>query len=115
MTRDDNGRQHVPLAVAAATVHQQLVGTTVVGAGGVSPVLDDTAHALASIVPVYVVDGNGGKPRPLAATELLKGKFSEGASRFAVPGGPTYTAISVVRQDMRDALVILKKAGVRLR
>jgi hypothetical protein len=78
----------------------------------VSAHMDEAAHALAKVIPVYVIDG-GAVPRQLTASEVMGGTFSRGATRFTVRGGMVFSTITVTRHDMRDALSILKKAGIR--
>ena len=115
MVRDDLGRQHIALSVAAGIVYEQTGSKSFTSddVAGLSHALNQAAHALANVVSIYVMDGKG-QPRTLTAAELMTGQFTRGATRFSVDGR-SFSAISVTRRDMRDALVILKKAGLRLR
>jgi hypothetical protein len=105
----------VPLAVAAALAYRQIAGATAspVNVTPLSEILDDVAHALANVVPLYVQDDAGSEPRQLAPVELLQAQFKHGATVLALKDGRQLRGVSVRRFDLMQAVTILKRAHVR--
>jgi hypothetical protein len=115
--REQRGKEHLPLPVAAATVYHQLVGTTAAirDSSDLDEALNRAAVALSKVVPLYVLDRPSMMPRQITPTELIHGVFTRAATRFTVRDGTVYRLVTVRRHDMRDAVTILKRACVRLK
>jgi hypothetical protein len=113
---NQRSEQHLDLAMAAATVHIRTRGVPPDPARPTEmhSVLNDVAHAIAMVVPVYVADDDGGIPKELDASELLGGEFSRGAQMFTTKSGKGLRGLTVRRCDMEFAITILKPlAGLR--
>lgn len=116
MDRASRDAQYVSLPTAAAVVLFRLTGTQVEGgrSGHTKAVLNDVAHAMANIVPIYVPDPVTGM-KPLPPVDLIKGKFGGGARVFLLNDGTEFASLSVQRRDMVSAIAILQSAKVRFR
>lgn len=109
------GDQHLALSTAAAVVYHQIAGTTVDSdsAQDVDHVLNQVAHAIANVAPIYTADRPSGTPRQLAPIELIHCRFEGGATVLTTGFGVEYKHLSIRRDDMRTAIAILKGAGIR--
>jgi len=70
-------------------------------------VLNDVAHAISCVVPVYALDSTS-SPNVLAQTDLIDGKFDRGAMTFRTKDGRELKHLTVQRGDMRVAISVLK-------
>lgn len=107
--------QHVGLPTACAVVYSHVSGQPPDARQPVAmqSILNDVARALASLVPIYVLDAHSGRPKPLAAGELLEGRFAHGAHVFITQSGAEVRGLSVQRADLWSAIAILKSTGIR--
>ena len=117
MERGKRGLQHLGLPTACAVVYAHITGVTPDprASAEMHAILDDVAHALSNLVPIYVKDEESGMPRELAPIELIQGRFSRGAHVFTAKNGRELRGLSVQRRDMLSALEILKSAHVSFR
>lgn len=99
----------VPLHVAASVVHQQLSGSLQEADERYAAVLNSTALALSHVADIYYVDAHGRNVK-IPAEELALGLFESGAKVFRTRSGNVYESLSMRRDDLADAIVILKKA-----
>jgi hypothetical protein len=103
--------QPVPLAVAAAMVHQQVLGMSALAPDtDLKPMLDRCALALSQVCAIYSVDARG-RLRRIPAEELALGVFEDGAQLYRTRSGNTYESLSVRRGDLLDAIVGMKTRG----
>jgi hypothetical protein len=109
--------QYVGLPTAAALVHHHVVGSVpdARDSARLSALLNDVAHALSNIVPIYVSDPEGGSLRELAPVELIDGKFDRGAHVFVTRRGDEIQGLVIQRRDMLSAIGVLRGAGVRFK
>jgi hypothetical protein len=113
MDRPARDTQHVGLATAAAVVFSQLTGHQVDGTRGeeTKALLNDVAHALSNIVPIYMKQASG--VRRLSPVDLLQGRFERGAQVLRTRDGRELTELSVQRRDMLAAISVLRSAKAR--
>ena len=111
------GLQHVGLPTACTLVYHNITGETLDARDALAmrSVLDDVAHALASIVPIYARYPDSGVPQVISPAELAEGRFSRGGHLFVAKGGTQLRRLSVQRADLGNAIAILKATGVRFR
>lgn len=116
MDRIDRKKQHLALPSAAALV---CFGTT-----GVIPaskpdemreLLDDMAHALSNVASIYAADPQSGNPIEITSAELLGATFLCGAQVLITSGGKEYRGLTVQRNDVNAAIVILRRARFAIR
>lgn len=71
--------EHVTLTVACAFVYHQVVGKpgSVKNAADLDRILNDVAHALSNVAPIYAGDGAGVAPRTLEPIELLHARSGQ--------------------------------------
>jgi hypothetical protein len=114
MDRRDRDKEHVTLSVAAAITYHQVTGTTedIVNPADLDKVLNRTAHALALITEIFVLED--GAPRPLSTAELVEGAFARGATLFRSGAGVAHAPLSVPRGALRDAIKLLSAAMLRI-
>ena len=105
--------QHVPMAVAAATVFHQVHGTTkaIVSRGDYDDALNIAASALSRFVPVYEI-GAGTQRHVEVPVNLVIHRFARGARQLRSTDRQTYGPLFVRRSDMLSAITQLKKAGL---
>lgn len=105
--------QHVALATAAAVVLFRVTGGQVEGSRTTrtKEILDDVAHAMSNIVPIYRPDGTGVKA--LTPMELMLGRFARGAQVFRAHDGSEIGGLTVRRRDMAEAIAILRSVRIR--
>jgi hypothetical protein len=116
MDRASRDAQYVSLPTAAAVVLFRLTGKQVEGSRSdrTKAVLNDVAHAMANIVPIYVPNPVTAV-KPLAARYLINGRFDGGGRVFVVKDGTQFARLSVQRRDMLTAISILQSAKVSFR
>jgi hypothetical protein len=109
--------QYLRLPTAAALVHHHVAGRVpdARDSARLSALLDDVAHAISNIVPIYVSDPEGGSPRELAPVELITGKFARGAHVFVTRRGDEIEGLVIQRRDMLNAIGVLRGAGVKFK
>ena len=94
-------------------VYHQLGGRRdFANAADLSAALDDAAKAIASVATVHVAEPGASSPRALSSYELLKGRFTRGATAFIDAAGLERRGLTIRRADMRAALAILRAARV---
>jgi hypothetical protein len=103
--------QHLYLQVAATNVHIGTVGSAPDprDIAKMIQTLDNVAHAMAMIIPIFSADSDNGKPVEIPAPELLSGRFSRGARYLTTSKGKIYRGLSVQRGDMEAAIAILNR------
>lgn len=78
-------------------------------------ILNDVAHAVSNIVPVYVSDTQSEIPTALAPIELIEGRFTRGAHVFRTRTGKELRGLTIQRRHMIGAIGFLKAARIRFR
>jgi|SRR5436190_5262 len=106
--------QYLALPTAAAVVHIQIVG---VPPDALTPAqmrrtLQDVAHSLAMLAPIYTLDGSE-IASEIPATDLLDGEFTRGAHVFVTKTGKEYRRLVIQRAEMEAAVTILRRARAR--
>jgi hypothetical protein len=76
-------------------------------------VLNRTAQALIRVAQVHVGDGHGSAPRPLSDSDLEGALVRRGATVLVLADGRVLRHLSVLRDDLRSAIAILRRAGLR--
>ena len=106
--------KHLALAVAAHVARTQLVPDPlrVYDSQHLSDMLNLVAVALARTAPLYVRDRPSGEPRLLVPGELEEATATRGATRLVLKDGRKLAGVSIRRDDLRQAIVILKEVGL---
>lgn len=106
----------VPLAAAAALAYRELVAperrALPYDAEHFSEMLNLIAHAIARVAPLYAGEDDGGARRALGEDELEGMTIRRGATIVALADGRKLTRVTVRRGELRDAIAILKAAGL---
>jgi hypothetical protein len=110
MNRRHLSEEHVPLSVAAAIVSEQTARTKLRTARDLTEALNRAGLALAQLIPLYVFDPQARIARALTAAELLDAHIFRGATELTTADGTTHREITVLRQDMRYAIAMMKGA-----
>ena len=76
-------------------------------------VLNMAAQALISVTPIWVGGSGAGERRRLSAAELIDARVTRGATVLILADGREIRDLSLLRQDLRAAITILKGAGVK--
>src|SRR5688572_3959253 len=76
-------------------------------------VLREVARAISNVAPIYAAVSATEGINPLPDFELLSGEFLRGARVLRTSRGVEYRQLSIRRVDMRSAIAILRRAGVR--
>jgi hypothetical protein len=93
--------EFIPLARAAALVHQRLFpGHGVKDA----KTLDMIALALSALVPLYQGDVENGTLSVLEAAEVARGRFTRGAARLEFPHREPLRFLLVSRRELTPAI-----------
>ena len=74
--------------------------------------VQSVAGALLKVAPVYVRDGASGSPRELTPAELEGAAVSDAGSLLTLADGRHFSAITIKRRDLRQAIAILRALGV---
>ena len=106
---------HIALSVAAALAHRQLSPErrAFYDVEHYSEVLNRAAQALIRVAQVHVGNGDGSAPRPLSPSELDGALVRRGATVLVLADGRLFRRLSVLREDLRGAITILRRAGLR--
>ena len=109
--------QHLGLATACAVIYFRITGESVDPRRPslMQGILNDVAHALATLVPIYVAGAYSGVPTALAQLDLIEGKFLRGAHVFRTRQGDELRRLTVQRRDMMSAISILESARTSFR
>ena len=104
--------QYIALATVAAQVFFGVTGRQVDGSRSpaVLAVLNDVAHAISSVVPIYAVASTS-TFTALSPADLIDGKFDRGGMIFRAKDGRELKHLTVQRGDMRVAISVLKSAN----
>lgn len=107
--------QYVGLPTACAVVYSHVSGQVPDARqrAAMHATLNDVARALSSVVPIYRADPRSGTAAPLAAGELLEGRFTRGGHVFITRSGAELRGMAVQRGDLWNAIAILKSTGIR--
>ena len=109
MRGDPSASHTVPLHVAASVVYQQLWPGTIRDAYGEA--LERTALALSHLADIFYVDAQG-RTKCIPDAELATGRFENAAKQFRSAGGAVYQPLSMRREDLAEAISILRNARV---
>jgi hypothetical protein len=106
--------QHLALAVAAHLARTQLVLHPPSGhdTEHMTEMLDVVGNALARVAPLYVHDPITREPRQLMEGELEGARVKRGATLLVLRDGRSFTAVTIKRADLRQAIGILKAVGI---
>jgi hypothetical protein len=96
--------EYIPLARAAALVHEKLFPEEKLKE---TKTLDLLALALSTVTPLYQRDDSTGEIRPLTAEEIAEGIFTRGATRIEYPDRPTLRFLVVRREAVDGAIKAL--------
>ena len=113
----DPNRQHgvefLALATAAYHVYREVTGTEfpILDLAGTNALLQDVARALANVAPIYALAPDSSY-KQLEPIDLLYGVFQRGATLLRTPR-TEYTKLYIRRLDMRQAISILRSAGIK--
>lgn len=104
--------QHLSLPYAAGLARNQLVADAACASDGEhrSRTLNLVACAIAKVVPLYTADSGG--PRELTQVELADAEVCLGATLLSLKDGRRFSTVSIKRADLRQAIAVLKTAGV---
>ena len=107
--------QHLGLATACAVIYFRITGESVDPrrTSLMQAILNDVAHAVATLVPIYAPSAYSGVPTALAQLDLLEGRFLRGAQVFRTKQGDELRRLTVQRRDMLSAISILQSARIR--
>jgi len=96
--------EFIPLARAAALIHERLFP----GHGSKeSKTLDMIAVALSAIVPLYQRDMASGTLHPVAASDVVAGRFTRGATTLEIPHRAPLRYLVVPREALAQAAAAL--------
>jgi len=106
---------HVALSVAALTAHRQLAAKppAFYDVEHYNEVLNTVAHALMRAAPLYVADADGGERRTLSEADLDGASVRRGATLLVLADGRSFRYVSLLRDDLRSAIAILARTGVK--
>jgi hypothetical protein len=74
--------------------------------------LELAGSALRKLAALYVADPGGGPPRQLTQHELESARLKRGATRLVLSDGRTLSALSLRREDLRQAIAVLQAVGI---
>lgn len=111
---DSLSGQYLSLAVAAHLARTQLIPDPLKVYGGqqLSEMLNVVAQALARTAPLQITEAPGGEKRALSTLELEGALAKCGATLLVLKDGRTLTGVSIRRDDLRQAIAILKAVGL---
>jgi hypothetical protein len=75
-------------------------------------ILNDVAHAVSNIVPVYATDPDTGTPTLLSPVDLIYGTFLDGGHTFKTRRRELHD-LTIRRRDMMSAIAFLKCGRIR--
>ncbi len=110
-----HGLEHVALPTAAIVVYHRITGALVEfsDAAEMNEVLQRVSHVLSNVVPIYSLDEDSATPRQLSPGDLLNRAFQRGATMLRKSDGTECHGLTVRRDDMRSAIAILSRAGIK--
>jgi hypothetical protein len=73
--------------------------------------LNEIAHAMCVVVPVYARNSTSGLPLEIPLADLVTGRFIRGAHRLVTETGVEYEGLTVQRRDIPTAIQLLKRIG----
>jgi hypothetical protein len=105
----------VTLSTAALVTYHRVMGSTFepLDVPHANAVLREVARAISNVAPIYAAASATQQAKVLPDSELLSGEFLRGASLLRTSRGVEYRQLSIRRVDMRSAIAILRRAGVR--
>jgi hypothetical protein len=101
--------QHLALPVAAALTYHQIMGRAPDPTNGFvdfDRLLNDVAHAITNVVPIYAPDGESW--RQLLPAELMNAQFRRGATVLILADDAELRGLTVRRGDMNEAVAVLR-------
>jgi hypothetical protein len=106
--------QHIALSVAAGLARTQLSPDPlrVHDAQHLGEMLDIIARALAKVAPLYVRESPDADPRALTPEELEDAAIKRGAAAVVLKSGRSFSAVTMRRGDLRQAVAVLKTLGI---
>lgn len=106
--------QHLSLATACAVIYFRITGESINPRhpSEMQAILNDVAHAVATMVPIYVSSVYSGMPTALGQLDLIEGRFLRGAQVFRTKQGDERRRLTVQRRDMLSAISILQSARI---
>lgn len=109
--------QHIGLPTACAVIYARIKGEipNPRDRDEMDRILNDVAHAVSNIVPVYAPAPPSQIPAALAPIELIEGRFTRGAHVFRTRTGKELRGLTIQRRHMLGALGFLKAAHIRFR
>jgi hypothetical protein len=112
---DDIAGQHLALSVAANLARTQLVPDPlkVYDAQHLGEMLNVVALALTRTAALYITDAQTGTPRQLTPAELEGAIPKRSAGSLTLRDGRTLAGVTVKRDDLRQAIAVLKAIGMR--
>jgi hypothetical protein len=111
---DSIAGQYLSLAVAAHLARTQLIPDPlkVYDAQHLDEMLNVVAQALARTAPLQIAEAPGGQMRALSSFEMEGALAKRGATLLVLKDGRTLTGVSIRRDDLRQAIAILKAVGI---
>jgi hypothetical protein len=105
----------VALSTAALVTYHQVMGSTFepLDVPHANAMLREVARAISNVPPIYAAASATQQAKVLPDSELLSGEFLRGATLLRTSRGVEYRQLSIRRVDMRSAIAILRRAGVR--
>lgn len=109
--------QHIGLPTACAVIYAKITGEIPDPREPreLDRILNDVAHAVSNIVPVYAPSAESQIPAALAPIELIEGRFTRGAHVFRTRTGTELRGLTIQRRHMLGAIGFLKAARNRFR
>ena len=109
--------QHIGLPTACAVIYAHITGEAPDPREPheMDRILNDVAHAVSNIVPVYLPCAESELPTALAPIELIEGRFTHGAHVFRTRTGTELRGLTIQRRHMLGAIGFLKAARIRFR
>lgn len=105
--------QHLALALAAHLARGELDPPAEHDARQIADALNRVGWALARVLPLYVREAPGAQPRELTPAELEGAAVLQGAGVVLLKNGRKLSRVTIKRADLRQAVAILKRVGVR--
>lgn len=110
-------KQHLALPTAASLVYFTVTGRV---PDAISPrflqrTLNDVAHAISLIAPIYEKDAESGLPRQITTKVLITAAFEHGGNVLITDDGVQHRGLTVVREDMEAAANLLRSSQIKKR
>ena len=109
--------QHLALPTAFAVIYARITGAAPDARNPIEMqlILNDVAHAISNLVPIYAPAPESSVPKELPAADLIDGNFTRGAHVLKTRSGKELRGLTVRRRDMLSAIAILRAAQVKFR